>query len=195
MAIGSNATVSQSSGRQRDEIPYCRLVNFDGINDALCVAGLTSTPDDAPYAFNWYGAILSFQDFKNVARSPYDFRLQTFGHGQIELSGTDADVIHVTSSLYFVTTSSAQPKPLRRPSKALNDATEPSQSMPRIFLPGRPQRGRALARAKVAKGAAKPLQAQLHTSARPETRLLIAVGHGPIASGPTRSGMIGIPPR
>ena len=50
MAIGPNATVSQSSGRQRDEIPYCRLVSFDGINDALCVAGLTSTPDDAPYA-------------------------------------------------------------------------------------------------------------------------------------------------
>ena len=92
--IGSNASVSQCTVYRRDEIPHCCLIYFNNIGEELCASGPTSTPDDAPFGFTWYGAVLSFQDFtKNVARSPYDVRLQTFGHGQVDIHGNDVETV------------------------------------------------------------------------------------------------------
>ena len=95
MAVGSNATVTQEIGPHRDDVPHCRLVFFDCDAEELCVAGLTSTPDDTPIAFTWYGAFLSHQDFvKNCSRCPTGVRLQTFGHGFIDIRGNDAQAIN-----------------------------------------------------------------------------------------------------
>ena len=95
MAVGSNATVTQEIGPHRDDIPHCRLVFFECDPEELCVAGLTSTPDDSPIAFTWYGAFLSHQDFvKNCSRCPTGVRLQTFGHGFLEIHGNDAQAIN-----------------------------------------------------------------------------------------------------
>ena len=94
MAVGSNATVTQEIGPHRDDVPHCRLVFFECDQEELCVAGLTSTPDDSPIAFTWYGAFLSHQDFvKNCARCPTGVRLQTFGHGFLDIHGNDAEAI------------------------------------------------------------------------------------------------------
>ena len=94
MAVGSNATVTQEIGPHRDDMPHCRVVFFECTQEDLCVAGLTSTLDDAPVAFTWYGAFLSMQDFvKNCARCESNVQLQTFGHGIIEIRGNDATLI------------------------------------------------------------------------------------------------------
>ncbi|CAE7840682.1 unnamed protein product [Symbiodinium sp. KB8] len=95
MAVGSNATVTQEIGPHRDDVPHCRLVFFECDQEELCVAGLTSTPDDSPVAFTWYGAFLSHQDFvKNCARCPAGVRLQTFGHGFLDIHGNDVEAIN-----------------------------------------------------------------------------------------------------
>ena len=95
MAVGSNATVTQEIGPHRDDVPHCRLVFFECDPEELCVAGLTSTPDDSPIAFTWYGAFLSHQDFvKNCSRCPTGVRLQTFGHGFLDIHGNDAQAIN-----------------------------------------------------------------------------------------------------
>ncbi|OLP98785.1 hypothetical protein AK812_SmicGene18734 [Symbiodinium microadriaticum] len=92
MAVGSNATVTQEIGPHLDDMPHCRVVFFECTQEDLCVAGLTSTPDDAPVAFTWYGAFLSMQDL-NCARCESNVQLQTFGHGIIEIRGNDATLI------------------------------------------------------------------------------------------------------
>ena len=94
LAIGSNAIVNQNTAYRRDDIPHSRIIYFRCATDNLCAAGLTSTPDDAPLAFTWYGAVLSFQDFvHNIARCPSEVRLQTFGHGTLEIGGDDRAVM------------------------------------------------------------------------------------------------------
>ncbi|CAE7666482.1 unnamed protein product [Symbiodinium sp. KB8] len=86
---------AQEIGPHRDDVPHCRLVFFECDPEELCVAGLTSTPDDTPIAFTWYGAFLSYQDFvKNCARCPTGVRLQTFGHGFLDIRGNDAETIN-----------------------------------------------------------------------------------------------------
>ena len=94
MAVGSNATVTQEIGPHREDVPHCRVAFFECSQEDLCVAGLTSTPDDAPVAFTWYGAFLSMQDFvKNCARCESSVQLQTFGYGMVEIRGNDVTLI------------------------------------------------------------------------------------------------------
>ena len=94
MAVGSNATVTQEIGPHREDVPHCRVAYFECTQEDLCVAGLTSTPDDAPVAFTWYGAFLSMQDFvKNCARCESSVLLQTFGYGVVEIQGNDVTLI------------------------------------------------------------------------------------------------------
>ena len=94
MAVGSNATVTQEIGPHREDVPHCRVAFFECSQEDLCVARLTSTPDDAPVAFTWYGAFLSMQDFvKNCARCESSVQLQTFGYGMVEIRGNDVTLI------------------------------------------------------------------------------------------------------
>ena len=86
----TNNGITRRSVRVMD----CLVQAYLPSQEDLCVAGLTSTPDDAPVAFTWYGAFLSMQDFvRNCARCESSVQLQTFGYGMVEIRGNDVTLI------------------------------------------------------------------------------------------------------